>query len=365
MATRLLAWYDRHAREFPWRVGPAARRRGIRPDPYRVWLSEVMLQQTTAEAVRRYYASFLERWPDLASLAAAPTEEVMKAWAGLGYYSRARNLKACAEALVTRHRGRWPDTEEGLRALPGVGAYTAAAIAAIAFERPAAVVDGNVERVTARFLGIETPLPRARAEIRRQVAAMLDPQRPGDFAQAMMDLGATLCAPRRPSCMDCPLNADCAALARGDPARLPVKAPRPDRPRRAGAAFVAVNRAGAVLLRRRGGRGLLAGMSEVPTSGWSASRDGATGAEAAPFAARWRQAGVVHHVFTHFELSLAVFRADVGALAAPEGCWWSDPAELAREALPSVMRKAIAAACPGLLPIAARPSERQTGRLSA
>ncbi len=348
VAERLLAWYDRHHRELPWRVTPPAAAAGARADPYAVWLSEVMLQQTTVEAVKRYFLSFLARWPDVASLARASTEDVMKAWAGLGYYSRARNLKRCAEHVAGVLGGRFPEDEAGLRALPGVGAYTAAAIAAIAFDRPAAVVDGNVERVVARLCAIATPLPAAKTAIRAAVEAMVPTRRPGDFAQAMMDLGATVCTPRRPACLACPVNDDCQALAAGDPEHFPVKAPRRERPLRRGAAFVAVRADGAVLLRKRAGSGLLAGMTEVPTSGWTARTDGATGPEAAPFPAAWRRAGSVAHVFTHFALDLSVFRADLDqGAAAPDGHWWADARTLGGEALPTVMKKAIEAAKPG------------------
>lgn len=346
-AGRLLAWYDAHHRDLPWRVPPAETARGARPDPYRVWLSEVMLQQTTVEAVKPYFARFLAQWPHVGALAAAGQDEVMKAWAGLGYYSRARNLKKAAEAVVALHGGRFPDTEARLRDLPGIGAYTAAAVAAIAFGRPAAVVDGNVERVVSRLEAISTPLPAAKAEIRAHVEAMLPPDRPGDFAQAMMDLGATLCSPKRPKCMLCPVNDDCAALAEGDPERYPVKAPKREKPLRRGAAFVAVRGDGAVLVRRRPDSGLLAGMAEPPTSAWTARQDGGTGADAAPFAAAWRHAGAIRHVFTHFELSLDVWRADDAGFQAPDGWWWSPPGAIAGEALPTVMKKAIEAALPG------------------
>ncbi len=343
-ARRLLAWYDAHHRDLPWRVPPAKLARGARPDPYRVWLSEVMLQQTTVEAVKPYFARFTARWPSVEALAAADADEVMRAWAGLGYYSRARNLKQCAEVVAAAHGGRFPDSEAALRALPGIGPYTAAAIAAIAFDRPAAVVDGNVERVVSRLHAVASPLPAAKAEIAGHVAAMLPEDRPGDFAQATMDLGATLCSPKRPKCMLCPVSADCAALIEGEPERYPVKAPKPEKPARRGAAFVAVRGDGAVLLRKRGPSGLLAGMAEPPTTGFTARADGATGRQAAPFAADWRPAGAISHVFTHFALTLDIWRADVGRLAPPDGWWWSTPEDLAGEALPTVMRKAIAAA---------------------
>lgn len=348
IAAALLAWYDAHHRDLPWRTPPRAIAAGKRPDPYHVWLSEVMLQQTTVEAVKPYFARFLERWPRLHDLAQADSDDVMKAWAGLGYYSRARNLKKCADAVLALHGGGFPDTEDGLLALPGIGAYTAAAIAAIAFDRPSAVVDGNVERVVSRLFAIETPLPAAKAEIKRHVAAMLPACRPGDFAQATMDLGATICTPRRPSCMLCPLNASCEALRTGDPERFPIKASKKEKPLRRGAAFVAVRGDGAVLLRKRPDSGLLASMAEPPTSGWTARVDGGTGVEAAPFPAAWHPAGTIRHVFTHFELSLDIFRADGVSRAAPAGWWWSGPDEIPGEALPTVMKKAIEAAIPGI-----------------
>ena len=345
-ARTLLAWYDRHHRELPWRVPPDVVARGTRPDPYRVWLSEIMLQQTTVQAVKPYFERFTSRWPTVADLADAATDDVMKAWAGLGYYSRARNLKACAEAIVSTHGGRFPDDETTLRSLPGIGAYTSAAIAAIAFAKPAAVVDGNVERVVSRLAAIQTPLPQAKVEITAIVAAMLPPDRPGDFAQAMMDLGATICSPKRPKCMICPLRSGCAALAAGEPERFPVKAPKAERPVRRGAAFVAIRGDGSVLLRRRPPRGLLGGMAEVPGTAWTARTDGDTGAESAPFAAQWRPAGSIRHVFTHFELTLDVFRADGVRFTAPDDHWWAHPETLAGEALPIVMKKAIEAAIP-------------------
>ena len=344
---KLLAWYDRHARVLPWRIPPAARMKGELPDPYHVWLSEIMLQQTTVEAVKPYFRKFLDRWPDVASLAAADVDDVMKAWAGLGYYSRARNLKKCADTIADTHNGRFPREFNDLIKLPGIGRYTAAAITAIAFDRPEAVVDGNVERVTSRLFAIATPLPLAKSQIMEAVAAMLPPDRPGDFAQAMMDLGATVCTPRRPACIVCPLGVGCAALAEGDPAIYPVKPAKAARPARRGAAFVAVRDDGAVLLRKRPESGLLGGMAEVPTTQWTARRDGKTGSSAAPFAARWRRAGNASHVFTHFALELTVYRADIANMPPPDGCWWSTPGDLIGEALPTVMKKVIEAAIPG------------------
>ncbi|WP_309083671.1 A/G-specific adenine glycosylase [Chelativorans sp.] len=346
LTSALLAWYDRHQRRLPWRLPPEALRQGRRPDPYRVWLSEVMLQQTTIGAVKPYFEKFLAQWPTVAALAAAETDDVMKAWAGLGYYSRARNLKKCAEEVATRHGGVFPDTEAGLRALPGIGDYTAAAVAAIAFGRPAAVVDGNVERVVTRLAAIETPLPGAKAQIKKIVQAMVPEARPGDFAQAMMDLGATICTPRRPSCILCPMSYRCTARALGAQERFPIKAEKAEKPLRLGAAFIAVRPDGAVLLRRRPETGLLGGMTEVPTSAWTARQDGADDVTAAPFPAAWQSCGVVRHVFTHFALHLSIYRAAVEG-PAPSGHWWSARDTLFQEALPTVMKKAIEAAIPG------------------
>ncbi|MFD2056889.1 A/G-specific adenine glycosylase [Mesorhizobium calcicola] len=345
IASRLLGWYDVHHRELPWRITPREHARGIRPDPYRIWLSEVMLQQTTVEAVKSYFRVFVEKWPDVEALAAAPTEDVMKAWAGLGYYSRARNLKACAD-LVAERGGRFPDTETALRELPGVGAYTSAAIMAIAFDRPAAVVDGNVERVISRLFSIMTPLSEAKAEIRAHVERMVPDTRPGDFAQAMMDLGATICTPRRPRCMLCPLRGDCSAVVSGDPEHFPVRLPKADKPLRRGAAFVAVRGDGAILLRKRAEKGLLGGMTEVPTTAWTARVDGATTQAAAPFPGNWKPTGRIAHVFTHFALELDVFLANTKG-ETPAGHFWSLPSDISGEALPTVMKKAIEAAIPG------------------
>ncbi len=339
----LLAWYDRHARALPWRTAPDDRAAGVVPDPYLVWLSEVMLQQTTVAAVKSYFEAFLARWPTVTALADAPEEEVMKAWAGLGYYSRARNLKKCADTIARDHGGRFPETEEKLLELPGIGAYTAAAIAAIAFDRPAAVVDGNIERVITRLAGLETPLPQAKPAIRDMVRSMMPKDRPGDFAQAMMDLGATICTPKRPACALCPWMADCEGRKAGIAETLPRKAKKIAKPTRRGMAFVIVREDGAVLLRRRPPRGLLGGMSEPPTTVWA--EDAPTGDLAlAPLALQWRRTpATVRHTFTHFHLEMAVWRADVPIQsAAPEGCWWSAPADLQDEALPTVMKKAVA-----------------------
>ncbi len=347
IAAPLLAWYDRHHRDLPWRTPPAAIARGDRPNPYHVWLSEIMLQQTGVETVKPYFRTFLERWPDIAALAAAPTEDVMKAWAGLGYYSRARNLKKCADHVAGELGGIFPPSEDGLKSLPGIGDYTAAAIGAIAFNLRTAVVDGNVERVVARMETIERPPREAKRQIRDVVEAMTPADSPGDFAQAMMDLGATICTPRKPACFLCPIGEHCGAFRNGETERFPVKAPRAAKPRRVGAVFVAIRADGAILLRKRADTGLLGGMSEAPTTDWTARKDGETSVRAAPFAGPWEFAGAITHVFTHFELELTVYRAGFTTLPAPEGHWWSANGEIHSEALPTVMKKAIEVAMPG------------------
>lgn len=343
-ARTLLDWYDRHARTLPWRVSPADRRSGVAPDPYRVWLSEIMLQQTTVATVKGYFEAFLARWPTVDALARAPSDDVMGAWAGLGYYARARNLHACAKAVAAEHGGVFPQTAAALKRLPGIGGYTSAAIAAIAFDERAAVVDGNIERVASRLRAIETPLPQSRPLILGAVDAMTPADRPGDFAQAMMDLGATICTPRRPACVICPVQPGCAAQAKGIAERLPVKAAKRVKPQRRGAAFVARRPSdGAVWLRRRPETGMLGGMAEPPTTGWSARQDGASDAAAAPFPAVWVHAGRVLHGFTHFDLTLEVWCADAETAPHADG-WWSPPEKLPSEALPTLMRKALAVA---------------------
>jgi len=337
----LLAWYDVSARALPWRQPP-----GIRPDPYRIWLSEIMLQQTTVKAVIPYYHKFLARWPRVTDLASAELDDVLAAWAGLGYYSRARNLHACAKAIAGEHGGCFPADEAKLLKLPGIGAYTAAAIAAIAFGRHAVAVDGNVERVVARLFAVTDPLPGAKAEIKRLAGALVPPERPGDFTQAMMDLGATICSPRAPSCAICPVVDHCQARGLGMAELLPRKAPKRTRPTRHGTAFVALRGDGAILLRRRPPKGLLGGMLEAPSSAWLEEPAGLQKAlEGAPLPAEWQLvAGAVSHTFTHFRLELAVYigRIEDGAAPAPAGCRWRRPEELAGAALPSVMRKVLA-----------------------
>ncbi|MBV8564378.1 MAG: A/G-specific adenine glycosylase [Methylobacteriaceae bacterium] len=340
----LLAWYDRHKRDLPWRAP-----RGVRPDPYAVWLSEVMLQQTTVEAVKPYFGRFLARWPDVAALAAAPLHEVMQAWAGLGYYSRARNLHACAGRIVEHHAGRFPDSEAMLRTLPGIGPYTAAAVVAIAFDRPTAVVDGNVERVVTRLHAIAQPVPQARELIREAVERLMSRERPGDFAQGMMDLGSMVCTPQRPACILCPFATACRAHAAGTPEVFPRKASKGPRSRRAGAVFVVHRADRCVLVRTRPAKGLLGGMTEFPGTPWAADFDLRTASAFAPIIADYRRLpGEVEHVFTHFALTLAVFSASVrGDLAAPSGHRWVTEADLDREALPSLMRKVLAHARTG------------------
>jgi A/G-specific adenine glycosylase len=380
----LLAWYDRHRRVLPWRAPP-----GKPADPYRVWLSEIMLQQTAVKTVAPYYARFLARWGNVRALAAAALEEVLKAWAGLGYYARARNLHACAHAVVERHGGEFPASEAALRALPGIGAYTAAAIAAIAFDAPASPVDGNVERVIARLFAVAAPLPGIKPELRRHARELTPQHRAGDFAQAMMDLGATICTPKNPACALCPWNESCAAHKRGDAETFPRRIPKREGALRRGAAFVARRADGLLLVQTRPAKGLLGGMTEVPTTLWAANFDESSALAAAPSfpsplpsgerstsersrgsrvrgnrsrkvkrsapphpdplptgerEVYWRRIpDVVRHVFTHFPLELTVYLAEFPARTpAPAGMRWVALSGLAGEALPSLMRKVVA-----------------------
>ena len=350
----LLDWYDRHRRRLPWRALP-----GERADAYRVWLSEIMLQQTTVKAVGPYFEKFLSRWPDVGALARASLDDVLRMWAGLGYYSRARNLHACAVAVLRDHGGSFPDTEEGLRSLPGIGPYTAAAIAAIAFDRRTMPVDGNIERVVSRLYAVEDPLPQVKPKIAQLAATLLgecrsgdeearagdEKSRAGDSAQALMDLGASICTPRKPACALCPLNEGCAARVRGTQETFPRKAPKKTGALRRGAAFVVI-RGEELLVRSRPAKGLLGGMTEVPGSDWKAAQDDKKALAQAPAltGVRWhRKAGVVSHVFTHFPLELVVHTARVAARTrAPAGMRWVAIATLQDEALPNVMRKVIA-----------------------
>lgn len=320
-APRLLAWYDGAARVLPWRIAPGS---DDSPDPYRIWLAEVMLQQTTVAAVAGFFARFTERWSTIADLAAAEDADVMAAWAGLGYYARARNLLACARAVVADHGGHFPDTEAALRALPGIGDYTAASVAAIAFGRPAVVIDANVERVVARHRLIETPLPLAKRAIRAALAPLVPAGRPGDFAQALMDLGATICTPRAPACAICPLADDCRSRGRPDIERLPVKPAKRGKPHRHGVAWW-IEEAGRVWLVRRPAKGMLGGMRALPGDDWSDTPSAESGI------AR------VDHGFTHFDLTLTLVRREA-SFAAAEGEWWPI-SELDAAGLPTLYRK--------------------------
>lgn len=330
-AARLLAWYDRHARDLPWRAKP-----GETPDPYRVWLSEVMLQQTTVAAVGPRFTAWTQRWPDVASLAAASDEDIMAAWAGLGYYARARNLVKAARAVVTEHGGRFPETEAGLRDLPGLGAYTAAAVAAIAFGERAVVVDANVERVVARLFAITTPLPAARPAIREATDRITPDMRAGDFAQAMMDLGSSICTVKRPQCLLCPIAVDCRARAEGIAETLPAKAPKKARPYRHGTVFW-MEQKGRVWLVRRPDKGLLGGMRALPTGPWVDERPRLADA---PGKGPWVMLNeTVVHGFTHFELELALARSESPPDDEAAGEWWPI-VELGTAGLPTVFARA-------------------------
>ncbi|MDQ7246959.1 A/G-specific adenine glycosylase [Dongia sedimenti] len=341
MAEQLLAWYDRHRRVLPWRA-----KAGETADPYRVWLSEIMLQQTTVAAVGPYFASFLARWPSVEALAAAPLDDVLTAWAGLGYYARARNLHKCAQAVAARG-GDFPSDEAGLLELPGIGAYTAAAIAAIAFDQRAAVMDGNVERVVARLYRVQSALPAAKPELRALADSLTPDQRPGDYAQAVMDLGATICTPRKPRCALCPWREACAAFKAGDAEDYPRKTPKPERPILHATAYWMTMPDGSVVLRRRKEEGLLGGMMEIPTNTWRATPwtlDEARGV--APVAAAWRDLpGNIRHVFTHIDLRLTLLSGSLRKV--PDGMLAASLDKLGDYALPSVMRKIVSAAVKG------------------
>jgi A/G-specific adenine glycosylase len=335
IVARTLRWWDRHRRALAWRAPP-----GETPDPYRVWLSEVLLQQTTAQAATPYYETFIAKWPRVEDLAAAPLEAVVGAFAGLGYYSRARNLHACASEIAARG-GLFPSDEEGLRALPGVGAYTAAAIAAIAFGRPAAPVDGNIARVLARLIALDRPIARARREIEAAARSLAPVRRAGDFAQALMDVGATVCRPRAPDCPSCPLAEDCAAFRTGEPAAYPRRPQAKVKPRREGTVFFARRADGAFLARRRPARGLLASTVELPGTPWTAEGPRGEPARLGPVIASWRRLpGAVEQVFTHFALTLTVYAAAFEG-GAPDGHFWVAPEAVGAAGFSSAMRKAV------------------------
>ncbi|MDA1098301.1 MAG: A/G-specific adenine glycosylase [Proteobacteria bacterium] len=337
LGNRLLAWYDGQHRKLPWRAPP-----GELAAPYRVWLSEIMLQQTVVKTVIPYYQHFLRRWPDVEALAAAELDQVLHAWQGLGYYARARNLHKCAQAVAAEHGGVFPGTEAGLLALPGIGPYTAAAIAAIAYGLAASPVDGNIERVVARLYGVTAALPGAKGELRRLAAGLTPARRPGDHAQALMDLGATICLPRQPQCGRCPLHRLCQGRQQGIAASLPRRQARAQRPTRYGVAFCLFDGTGRLLLRRRPETGLLGGMMEVPSTPWrEAVWEGEEAAAFAPLATRWRRLpGTVSHTFTHFQLALTVQTAS-GGRPAEAGEIWRAPADLADLALPTVIKKVL------------------------
>ena len=306
-AADLLEWYDRHARKMPWRVGPQERQAGVAPDPYRIWMSEIMLQQTTVAAVKDYFLRFTSRWPTVQDLAAAEDADVMAEWAGLGYYARARNLLKCARVVANDYGGAFPTSRDALLALPGVGPYTAAAVASIAFDEPATVVDGNVERVMARIYDHHTPLPAAKAALTELATGLTPQKRAGDYAQAVMDLGATICTPKNPACGICPWRGPCAARTAGTAADLPKKTPKKPKPIRLGTVYLARRVDGAMLLERRPDSGLLGGMLGWPGSDWA---EGAVPDHSPPIRAEWKDIGTeARHTFTHFHLRLRVMTA--------------------------------------------------------
>lgn len=337
IASNLLRWYDKHARDLPWRVGPKARKAGKRPDPYRVWLSEIMLQQTTVATVAPRYAEFLERWPTVNDMATAAQEDVLGQWAGLGYYARARNLHKCAVVVANEHDGKFPDTEEALRSLPGVGDYTAAAVAAIAFDRPAVVVDGNIERVVSRLFAIDTPLPGSKPEIKKRAAEIWPKKRSGDFAQSLMDLGAGVCRPKAPMCLLCPISSACKAFVEDEPQAYPKKAPKKPKPERRGAVYALMNSKGEMLFERRPEKGLLGGMLGLPGTPWTEEAGDAL--SHAPAKTKWRKAGAIEHVFTHFRLTLDVYTGDAPkSFRRKSDQQWIAPGQAK---LPTVMKKAV------------------------
>lgn len=345
-ASDLLAWYDRHARLLPWRIPPTQSKAGQRQDPYKIWLSEIMLQQTTVAAVTPYFENFTARWPSVSNLADANDDDVRSAWAGLGYYRRAANLHACARAVAGEHGGAFPQTAAELKELPGIGDYTSAAIASIAFGEPVAVVDGNVERVFTRLYQIDTPMPKVKRDVAAKVDMLVPLDRPGDFAQATMDLGATICTPKNPACSLCPWNGNCAAFKAGDMERYPVKAPKKVKPRRFGSALVRVrNSDGAVWCETRPDGGLLPNMTQVPTNEWVKAESLPALGDPYPGS---DHLGAIEHVFTHFALTLQVYRQIEDESADQGQGWWSPPHKVTQEAWPTVMVKALKLALPEL-----------------
>ena len=332
LSDRLLDWYAASARDLPWRIGPADRARGVKPDPYRVWLAEIMLQQTTVPHATRYYLAFTQRWPRIEDLAAAKDEDVMAAWAGLGYYARARNLLKCAREVAAL--GAWPNTVEGLRKLPGIGPYTAGAVAALAFGRQAAAVDGNVDRVFARLMALKGEWKLEKERLKLEVEELVPADRPAEFAEALMDLGATVCTPKAPNCLLCPLRSMCTAQAEGGPERYPIKPKKVPKPTRYGHVYVLFGGDGSVMTERRPDKGLLGGMLGLPTSEWGEVLPPTK----FPSEANWEETGEVRHVFTHFALTLTVWRADVDQQH-------SDLQQTV-DALPSVFAKALKLALP-------------------
>ncbi|MEO1176111.1 MAG: A/G-specific adenine glycosylase [Pseudomonadota bacterium] len=340
LSAELLEWYDVHARQMPWRVGPAEKQAGVRPDPYHVWLSEIMLQQTTVAAVKAYFERFIVLWPTVNDLAAAEDAAVMGEWAGLGYYARARNLLKCARVIANDHGGMFPVDHNALLKLPGVGRYTAAALSAIAFDLPETVVDGNVERVMARLFDEHTPLPRAKPVLTDLAASLTPEARPGDYAQAVMDLGATICTPKSPACGICPLREPCKARKAGTAAQLPRKAPKKIKPVRHGTVYLAQRVDGAWLLETRPESGLLGGMLCWPGSDW-VSADHSRPSGDPPILADWRLvAGEVRHTFTHFHLLLSVVTAQVDQAVEPARGRFVEQGNFRPSDLPTVMRKA-------------------------
>jgi len=344
LSARLLDWYDKNHRTLPWRTSPQARKAGEKPDPYHVWLSEIMLQQTTVATVKGYFHKFITHWPNIHSLSIASLEDVLKMWAGLGYYSRARNLKTTADTIASLHHGIFPKQYQDLRALPGIGVYSAAAIMAIAYDKPYAVVDGNVERIIARLLAIETPKPALRSIVHTQVEILTPPSRAGDFAQSMMDLGAIICRPTRPFCSLCPWEDNCEAAKRGEATNFPRKRPKTPKPLRTGIAFVLRSTKGCIFLQKRPSQGLLSLMSEVPNHfGENISKQAV---ELAPCEGSWHYQGDIVHIFTHFRLEMSVYLLTAVDEKTHVNGWWVHEKALDGEALPSLMKKVLMMVCP-------------------